>query len=614
MLFGLGLTGVMGIAPEVLFGEDRPAIMTMDMTNGAKPINPVGRVFLPLTSRVIHTPPSSQPMIMPIGAAHDNRPRGSTTRSTQNFVPPDNTMLAGQKPNTNSEPKTFPTEEKSVSPLTGISKWVKHRIPGGSDDDKDTAKNEKGSAPRNHKITEAPASNAVMTQSTQNGQYAAPAPTGKALPNSSNSEVMRELEKLYEQNGVPAPEFHPMLEAKAVPPVVSEKNGRFSRRDSKVLNKFGINQGSLVDGPGTHSGNVTSAPNVSSPQQVVAPASPITVQINLTPTPVTGMPGVVQYQVQPGQTVANQAPAPVEEAAPLQAKVRSKSTLPESEYFPEDRHEVHNSEDGEFFINDRDVDEDEEMEAPMPAPKAKKVPQESIATNETQSSDAPAAMGMFPAAEGEDEPDNSVFQTPKSMVSAKEPKRLEPQDNPFTFSTAGIDEADGRVTKTEPAKQDTWVKEMNKAPNKGVEANTVSISRELAPKISQDFDKVRNESTADRRQRLIKERSGQSGLKGFCPVVLRDQRELIDGKITYRVEHEGKTYLVSSTEAQAKFAADPDKYAPANQGNDIVQQQKSGTRVEGNLDYALWFRGRLYLFNSQENQNEFAQNPKAYIK
>jgi YHS domain-containing protein len=123
---------------------------------------------------------------------------------------------------------------------------------------------------------------------------------------------------------------------------------------------------------------------------------------------------------------------------------------------------------------------------------------------------------------------------------------------------------------------------------------------------------ARHSQTAAEKQRLIGERVGQRGLKGFCPVVLRDQRELADANPGYCSVYHGQRYCFSSSEAQARFDAAPHKYAPAAAGMDVVVKANSDQTVEGTLDFALWYKDRLYLFCSPESLQAFSMNPTAY--
>ncbi|MFO1007030.1 MAG: hypothetical protein U0929_13805 [Planctomycetaceae bacterium] len=114
------------------------------------------------------------------------------------------------------------------------------------------------------------------------------------------------------------------------------------------------------------------------------------------------------------------------------------------------------------------------------------------------------------------------------------------------------------------------------------------------------------------KQEIIAARKGMTGLKGFCPVVLRDDRNLVDAQNQYRAVYNSKTYYLSSNEAVAAFHADPSKYAPAARGSDVILLATSGEEVEGSLDHAVWYKGRLYMFSSAETMDTFVSAPSSH--
>lgn len=136
-----------------------------------------------------------------------------------------------------------------------------------------------------------------------------------------------------------------------------------------------------------------------------------------------------------------------------------------------------------------------------------------------------------------------------------------------------------------------------------------------APLRSVDSERLQQIAEQDRRahqQRLIQARSGQAGFKGFCPVELRDRRELIDTNPQFTATFGLQTYTFSSAEARAAFEADPSRYAPAAGGSDVVLLDNSGEEEQGMLDYALWYRDRLYLFRSRETMAMFNKDPQRF--
>lgn len=112
------------------------------------------------------------------------------------------------------------------------------------------------------------------------------------------------------------------------------------------------------------------------------------------------------------------------------------------------------------------------------------------------------------------------------------------------------------------------------------------------------------------RMQQIVSRPG-NGLKGFCPVALRDRRTLEDGRVAFTSRYGGRTYFFSSAEAKAAFDDNPTRYAPAAHGIDVMLAAITGEIHEGSLDHAVWYKDRLYLFETAENLKTFMALPSA---
>ncbi|MEZ6126800.1 MAG: hypothetical protein R3C49_27090 [Planctomycetaceae bacterium] len=123
---------------------------------------------------------------------------------------------------------------------------------------------------------------------------------------------------------------------------------------------------------------------------------------------------------------------------------------------------------------------------------------------------------------------------------------------------------------------------------------------------------LEQQARRDQQRYRILARTGQTGFKGFCPVELRDHRELIDSREEFHAKFGLQTYYFSSPEAKAAFDADPARYAPAAGGSDVVLLVNTGEESAGSLDFSLWYRDRLYLFRSRETQALFSENPQRF--
>ena len=134
------------------------------------------------------------------------------------------------------------------------------------------------------------------------------------------------------------------------------------------------------------------------------------------------------------------------------------------------------------------------------------------------------------------------------------------------------------------------------------------LSAGNAELIRQQQQRIRREIQKE----MIAARADQPGFKGFCPVVLRDQRELLDSSSNHSATFGLRTYQFSSAQAKATFEADPSRYAPAAGGSDVVLLVNTGEEQEGSVEFALWYRDRLYLFRSRQTMALFSQNPQQF--
>lgn len=102
------------------------------------------------------------------------------------------------------------------------------------------------------------------------------------------------------------------------------------------------------------------------------------------------------------------------------------------------------------------------------------------------------------------------------------------------------------------------------------------------------------------------------GLEGFCPVSLVDKGTWVEGRAQWGARHRGRTYLFAGPEQQRAFLADPDRYAPALSGDDPVLACDSGRQVAGQRRFGVTYQARTYLFSSPETRAAFAANPQRY--
>lgn len=144
------------------------------------------------------------------------------------------------------------------------------------------------------------------------------------------------------------------------------------------------------------------------------------------------------------------------------------------------------------------------------------------------------------------------------------------------------------------------------------DAQGQSFEPPAAPPVTAPSSEGSSEGSVDPRMQQIVARAGQTGLKGFCPVALRDGRQLQDGHPEFAATFEGMTYRLSSAEAQQAFNAHPERYAPVAHGGDVVVAAAEGRLVPGVLEHGVWFRDRLYLFSTPQSKAAFVAAPQQF--
>ena len=119
--------------------------------------------------------------------------------------------------------------------------------------------------------------------------------------------------------------------------------------------------------------------------------------------------------------------------------------------------------------------------------------------------------------------------------------------------------------------------------------------------------------TADQKREIIAQRGARAGLKGFCPVALREEQQLLNTQPEINLTYSGRVYLFSSVSAREKFQSDPKKFLPAANGMDVVLKSRRRPGP-GSLDHAVFYKGRLYLFASAESLRTFRADSATYAE
>jgi YHS domain-containing protein/thiol-disulfide isomerase/thioredoxin len=104
------------------------------------------------------------------------------------------------------------------------------------------------------------------------------------------------------------------------------------------------------------------------------------------------------------------------------------------------------------------------------------------------------------------------------------------------------------------------------------------------------------------------------GLRGFSPVALVTRREWSRGEQQYAAEYKGIVYFLASAQELRRFKESPDHYAPQILGCDPVILDIADRAVPGDIRYAAFFEGDLYLFVSDKSRQLFRQDPRRFVR
>ena len=199
------------------------------------------------------------------------------------------------------------------------------------------------------------------------------------------------------------------------------------------------------------------------------------------------------------------------------------------------------------------------------------------------------------------------------------------ENGPFT----GKRLSDGRKAETTPTGQPSDSPKISSAPHSDASEDpfadelrkmgiipdsvTTDVTAETSDQEKKSLEIEDDETDAARENaEKIRERGGMRGLKGFCPVTLRDNRKLLDSRSELFAMHRGQTFHFANEDARTKFEQDPVRYAPAVFGADVLALSRHQEVVEGSLDFATWYKGRLFLFASKETHDTFIESPAEF--
>jgi YHS domain-containing protein len=104
------------------------------------------------------------------------------------------------------------------------------------------------------------------------------------------------------------------------------------------------------------------------------------------------------------------------------------------------------------------------------------------------------------------------------------------------------------------------------------------------------------------------------GLRGYSPVSLFDSRRWVQGNKQLTAEYKGVAYQMASRQELNAFRESPDRYAPQVLGCDPVILDVTDRAVPGDIRFAAFFDGELYLFVSEKSRHTFQEDPERFVR
>ncbi len=106
--------------------------------------------------------------------------------------------------------------------------------------------------------------------------------------------------------------------------------------------------------------------------------------------------------------------------------------------------------------------------------------------------------------------------------------------------------------------------------------------------------------------------AAQIMLEGYCCVTLVEQGKWLKGDPKFGVSHRGQIYLFGSQEYARRFFENPDHYAVAASGYDVVRLLDAREYIPGSREYGLRYDNVNFVFASEESREIFRNDPEKY--
>lgn len=100
---------------------------------------------------------------------------------------------------------------------------------------------------------------------------------------------------------------------------------------------------------------------------------------------------------------------------------------------------------------------------------------------------------------------------------------------------------------------------------------------------------------------------------GFCPVSMISRAELTHGVDGNCLVYRGRRYLFRTDQDRLLFLQNPDRYLPAENGFCVVTWAEENRWTPGQVRFPAIFGEHVFLFPSESQRQKFLDDPERYV-
>lgn len=132
---------------------------------------------------------------------------------------------------------------------------------------------------------------------------------------------------------------------------------------------------------------------------------------------------------------------------------------------------------------------------------------------------------------------------------------------------------------------------------------------EVAGKVQRKAAGAADSPAANRSGTTMAQTLLQPAFGGNSLVSARDARAVVAGSSRHQLKWKGQLLYFATAEELEMFSANPQRYWPMLDGDCALRLLQSNRRVQGDLEHAALFRGRVWVFSTAEELREFVAAP-----